>query len=187
MRSAICRLNFRPSCFECCRSANYSGLGSSVCGPLDVRFIAASNIDLQAAIDDGRFREDLFYRLNVVPIRLPALRERMEDIPSLADHFVNKVCEFEDLPVKRLTRDAMDRLIDYHWPGNVRQLENAIETAIALSGARSELVADDFRFPDTRCAGPLRCSWSRPSRYRNMDSTSSERWAASNARFWNRR
>jgi DNA-binding NtrC family response regulator len=130
-------------------------VGSSETVRVDVRFIAASNIDLQAAIDDGRFREDLFYRLNVVPIRLPALRERIEDIPSLAEHFVNKVCEFEDLPVKRLTRDAMERLLDYHWPGNVRQLENAIETAIALSGARSELVADDFRLPDTPVRRPV--------------------------------
>src|SRR5438105_7294276 len=100
-------------------------VGSSETVRVDVRFIAASNIDLQAAIDDGRFREDLFYRLNVVPIRLPAVRERMEDVPSLAEHFVKKVCEFEELQAKRLTRDAMDHLLDDSVPGNVRQLETA--------------------------------------------------------------
>jgi DNA-binding NtrC family response regulator len=123
-------------------------LGSSETIPVDVRVIAATNVDLQAKIEDGRFREDLFFRLNVVPLHLPALRERPGDIGLLAEHFVRKICQAEEQPVKRLTRLALLRLEDYAWPGNVRELENIIERAIAMSGEREELMPADFGLPN---------------------------------------
>lgn len=123
-------------------------LGSSETIAVDVRVIAATNVDLQAKIEDGRFREDLFFRLNVVPLHLPALRERPGDIGLLAEHFVRKICLAEEQPVKRLTRLALLRLEDYAWPGNVRELENIIERAIAMSGERDELMPADFGLPN---------------------------------------
>jgi len=122
-------------------------LGSSDSIPIDVRVIAATNADLLSKVEDGRFREDLYFRLNVVPIHLPPLRERNGDLPVLAQHFVEKICKIEDLPAKRLTRAAVIRLEQHHWPGNIRELENTIERAIALSGRRDELLPGDFLLP----------------------------------------
>jgi len=109
-------------------------LGSSETIHLDIRFVAATNCDLTERIEQGRFREDLYYRLNVVPLHMPPLRQRRCDIPFLALHFMKKVCRVEGFPLKALTPEAMARLCEYSWPGNVRQLENVIETAVALSG-----------------------------------------------------
>lgn len=122
-------------------------LGSSDTVRLDVRVVAASNVDLAERIREGSFREDLFYRLNVVPIRVPPLRDRPEDVPLLALHFVDKICRLEGIAPKEISRSALDRLSVYPWPGNVRQLENAVEMAIALSGDREELTAADFPLP----------------------------------------
>ncbi len=122
-------------------------LGSSESIPIDVRVIAATNADLLSKVEDGRFREDLYFRLNVVPIHLPPLRERNGDIPLLAQHFVEKLCRIEELPTKRLTSAAITRLEQHHWPGNIRELENTIERAIALSGRREELLPGDFLLP----------------------------------------
>ena len=119
-------------------------LGSSETVRVDVRVIAATNCDLERRIEEGKFREDLYYRLNVAPIEMPPLRSRRGDIPLLARHFVEKVCRAEALAVKRLTEDAVERLSAYGWPGNVRQLENAVEMAVALSGDRVALDAGDF-------------------------------------------
>src|SRR5262249_32253721 len=119
-------------------------LGSSETIRIDVRVVAATNCDLLARIEEGRFREDLYYRLNVVPLRMPPLRERAGDVPVLARHFVEKICRAENLPVKRLSPEAEERLCRYSWPGNVRQLENAIETAVALSDDRAVLLPMDF-------------------------------------------
>jgi DNA-binding NtrC family response regulator len=119
-------------------------LGSSETIKLDIRVIAATNCDLLDRIERSEFREDLYYRLNVVPLKMPPLRERPGDVPLLARHFVDKICRAEGLPAKRLTSEAEDRLCSYAWPGNVRQLENSIETAVALSGSRTLLVPADF-------------------------------------------
>jgi DNA-binding NtrC family response regulator len=129
-------------------------LGSSEMVKLDVRVVSATNANLEERIDRGRFREDLYYRLNVVPLQLPALRERAEDIPMLLDHFVEKVCRAEDLPRKRVAADALERLREYHWPGNVRQLENTVERAIALSGDRPMLHLGDFNLLARPTANP---------------------------------
>jgi DNA-binding NtrC family response regulator len=125
----------------------FQKLGSCETVRVDVRVVAAANCDLARRIEQGRFREDLFYRLNVVPIRMPPLRARPEDIPLLAAHFVEKICRLENLPAKQLTSEALRRLALHTWPGNVRELENAIEMAIALSGDRPSLHPADFPDP----------------------------------------
>ena len=100
---------------------------------VDVRIIAATNIDLRQMMEDGRFREDLYYRLHVITIRLPPLRERKDDIPLLVQHFLQKYGEENGKPALELAPDALDLLVDYDWPGNVRELENAIERAAVLT------------------------------------------------------
>jgi len=122
-------------------------LGSSESIPLDVRVVAASNSDLGEKMRLRSFREDLFYRLNVVPIQAPPLRDRLGDIPLLVQYFVEKVCRQEGLPPKNIARETIDRLCNYLWPGNVRQLENAVEMAIVLAGDRSDLYSGDFPMP----------------------------------------
>jgi DNA-binding NtrC family response regulator len=97
---------------------------------VDVRLIAATNRDLQQAIAEGRFREDLFYRINVVPVSLPPLRDRLSDIDSLVDHFIIKYNQRLSRNVKGISREALDRLKDYPWPGNIRELENFIERTV---------------------------------------------------------
>src|SRR3990172_5551038 len=99
---------------------------------VEVRLIAATNKDLEAAVGDGTLREDLFYRLNVIPIHLPALRERREDIPLLVAHFLQKYGKELGKEVKGISAEALPLLENYHWPGNIRELENAIERAIVL-------------------------------------------------------
>jgi transcriptional regulator with GAF, ATPase, and Fis domain len=128
----------------------FQRLGSSETIKVDIRVVAATNCDLPRRIEEGKFREDLYYRLNVVPIDMPPLRSRRDDIPMLAAHFVEKVCRVESMPPKMLTREALERLCEYSWPGNVRQLENAIEMAIALSEERHTLVPADFSLPAPR-------------------------------------
>jgi DNA-binding NtrC family response regulator len=122
----------------------FQRLGSSETISVDLRIIAASNANLARLVDEGKFREDLFYRLNVVPIRTPALRERMSDIPVLVEHLVEKICRLEQIPAKEVSPQGLWRLTEDPWPGNVRQLENALEAAIALSGERRILVPADF-------------------------------------------
>ncbi len=122
-------------------------LGSSETIKLDIRVVSATNCDLARRMEEGKFREDLYYRLNVVPIEMPPLRRRLEDVPLLAAHFVNTVCRAEGIPVKLLMRETLERLCDYSWPGNVRQLENMVEMAVALSGERRTLVPADFPLP----------------------------------------
>ncbi|HPL64864.1 MAG TPA: sigma-54 dependent transcriptional regulator [Syntrophales bacterium] len=99
---------------------------------VDVRIIAATNQDLEQAITEKRFREDLFYRLNVIPIHLPPLRERKVDIPILANHFLNKFCKMKRRSEKRISPECMNLLIRYAWPGNVRELENLIEMLVVM-------------------------------------------------------
>jgi len=100
---------------------------------VDVRIIAATNVDLRQQVKEGRFREDLFYRLNVITIDLPALRQRRNDIPLLVEFFIRKFAEENDKPPLRITPEALRPLMDYEWPGNVRELENVIERAVVLA------------------------------------------------------
>ena len=122
----------------------FERLGGSKTIHVDVRIIAATNQDLRAALEQGTFREDLYYRLNVVPISLPPLRERKEDIPYLLDHILTKFAGDAGNRMQLISQAAMEKLMAYHWPGNVRELENIIERSMVL--ARSETVeADDIR------------------------------------------
>jgi transcriptional regulator with PAS, ATPase and Fis domain len=100
---------------------------------IDVRIIAATNKNLEEMVTEKKFREDLFYRLNVVSLHLPPLRDRGEDIPLLADHFLRKYAAENKKPVSRISQEALDHLLLYEWPGNVRELENVIERAVTLS------------------------------------------------------
>jgi DNA-binding NtrC family response regulator len=125
----------------------FQRLGSSETIYTDIRVVAATNCDLVRRIEERRFREDLYYRLNVVPLAMPALRERVDDIPVLAAHLVEKICRVEEIGPKTISPAAVAELCRYSWPGNVRQLENAIEMAVALSADRRELTPDDFPLP----------------------------------------
>src|SRR5215210_2215553 len=109
-------------------------VGSSAPVPFDARIICATNRDLEKEVTDGRFREDLFYRLNVIEVHLPPLRERREDIPLLARHFITRTAHEQQREEKSVAQDAMSALINYAWQGNVRELQNAIERAFTLSG-----------------------------------------------------
>ncbi len=120
----------------------FERIGDSHTIKVDVRVVAATNSDLTRMVADGAFREDLYYRLNVIPVQIPPLRDRREDIPLLAQHFLDKFCRDIRPPVT-IAQEAMRRLMSFQWPGNVRQLENAIERAIAFGAPRGQIdVAD---------------------------------------------
>jgi two-component system, NtrC family, nitrogen regulation response regulator GlnG len=129
----------------------FQRVGSSETIRVDVRMIVAANVNLLDLVQQRRFREDLYYRLSVIPITVPPLRERREDIPLLANHFIAKVCSQENIAPRRLGPGALAKLRGFGWPGNVRQLENAVEMAVAFSGERELLVPSDF----TLTGGPL--------------------------------
>src|SRR5205085_6617322 len=122
----------------------FERLGSNKTRHIDVRVIAATNVDLRAALEQGTFREDLYYRLNVLPIDIPPLRERKADIPFLAGHFVKKLSNDLGSPVDGLSDGAIQKLLEYYWPGNVRELENVIERSIVLS-THPTLEAEDIK------------------------------------------
>jgi two-component system response regulator HydG len=110
-------------------------VGATDAIPVDTRLIAATNRDLDQDIKVGRFRSDLYYRLNVISIHLPPLRQRRDDIPVLAEHFLHRIAGIRKEPVKRLQPQALELLQEYQWPGNVRELENALERAIILTSS----------------------------------------------------
>ncbi|HEY0788912.1 MAG TPA: sigma-54 dependent transcriptional regulator, partial [Thermoanaerobaculia bacterium] len=125
--------------------------------PVDARVIAATNQDLQERIQKGTFREDLFYRINVIPISLPSLRQRREDIPLLAEHFITKCSTEMGMPPKHISVDAMKALERYAWPGNVRELENVIERSVALEASdllTTRSLPDAVVYGQTPSAGP---------------------------------
>jgi Response regulator containing CheY-like receiver, AAA-type ATPase, and DNA-binding domains len=122
----------------------FERLGSNKTRQIDVRILAATNRDLRAALEEGTFREDLYYRLNVVPLNIPPLRERKEDIPFLAEHFVQKLAVETGSTADSISEGAIKRLLEYHWPGNVRELENVIERSLVLAAGK-RLEAADIR------------------------------------------
>jgi two-component system response regulator AtoC len=132
----------------------FERLGSNKTRHIDVRVLAATNVDLRAALEQGTFREDLYYRLNVLPINIPPLRERKEDIPFLAEHFVKKLRKDLGTSAQSISEGAIQRLLEYHWPGNVRELENVIERSMVLATG-AVLEAGDIRLdlaPKSRIA-----------------------------------
>jgi DNA-binding NtrC family response regulator len=120
----------------------FERLGGTKTLKVDVRLIAATNRDLRAALEDGTFREDLYYRLNVVAIEIPPLRDHKEDIPALANFFLEKFSRESGKPVRNITPTAMKLLMDFHWPGNVRELENILERGVTLSSGTTLDAAD---------------------------------------------
>ena len=122
----------------------FERIGDSHTVKVDVRVISATNSDLARLVADGNFREDLFYRLNVIPVQVPPLRDRKEDIPLLVAHFVDKFRGESNAPPVTVSQSAMRRLMAFRWPGNVRQLENAVERAVAFAGGRAQLDESDL-------------------------------------------
>jgi DNA-binding NtrC family response regulator len=120
----------------------FERLGATKTLKVDVRLIAATNRDLRDALEDGTFREDLYYRLNVVAIDIPPLRDRKEDIPPLTDFFLDKFAHESGKPVRGITPQAMESLMSFHWPGNVRELQNIIERGVTLSSGEMLDAAD---------------------------------------------
>ncbi len=125
----------------------FERLGSNATRHIDVRVVAATNQDLRAALEQGTFREDLYYRLNVVPLNIPPLRDRKQDIPFLANHFVHKLAPETGCRVESITDAGMAKLMSYHWPGNVRELENVIERSLVMCSG-TELDAADIKLEE---------------------------------------
>ncbi|RLA83693.1 MAG: Fis family transcriptional regulator, partial [Deltaproteobacteria bacterium] len=125
-------LSLQPKVLRAIEYKEYEPLGSTRVEKADVRIIAATNRDLERMVREGKFREDLFWRLNVFKIELPPLRERREDIPLLVEHFIDKLNRKTQKGIKGISEEAMKILLDYHWPGNIRELQNAIEHAFVL-------------------------------------------------------
>jgi DNA-binding NtrC family response regulator len=136
--------NIQVKLLRVLQEREFERLGSNKTQHIDVRVVAATNRDLRAALEDGTFREDLYYRLNVVPIEIPPLRERKSDIPYLARHFVEKLAPESGNQVQGITDAAINKLMEYSWPGNVRELENVIERSIVMA-IGDKLDADNIR------------------------------------------
>jgi DNA-binding NtrC family response regulator len=134
------------------QSRQVQRVGGTKSIPVDVRVVAATNEDLKGKVERGEFREDLYYRLNVIPISIPALRDRRSDIPLLAGHFVAKYAHRNNLPAKEIAQEAMRLLMRHDWPGNVRELENAMEYATVMSAGRPRIDATDLPTELTRTA-----------------------------------
>jgi DNA-binding NtrC family response regulator len=141
--------NIQVKLLRILQERQFERLGSNTTRHVDVRVVAATNVDLREALEQGRFREDLYYRLNVVPINIPALRERKADIPFLAIHFVKKLSKELGSAAKEIAPGAIDRLLEHSWPGNVRELENTIERSLVLAGGET-LEASDIRIEAPR-------------------------------------
>ncbi|MDO5527662.1 MAG: sigma-54 dependent transcriptional regulator, partial [Prevotella sp.] len=132
----------------------FEPLGDSHTRQVNVRVVCATNADLPRLIEEGRFREDLYYRINLITVHLPPLRERKEDIPALAAYFINKQCEANALPPVTLSDDAVKRLKSFSYPGNIRQLKNIVERAVLMSG-KSVITAEDIELPTDTPHSPL--------------------------------
>ncbi len=145
-------LNLQSKLLRVIQEREFERVGSSATISVDVRIIATSNRNLKEYISAGRFREDLFYRLNVIPIYLPPLNERKEDVPVLTEHFIDKYNKENKKQVKGLSDAAMRLFMNYHWPGNVRELENLVERAVVTS--REEVLTEDD-FPVELAIGPM--------------------------------
>ena len=175
-RSATCRSKRRRGFCGCLQQGEYTTVGGRLPIKTDVRIIAATNRDLRQLISQGLFREDLYYRLNVVPMRLPPLRERVEDIPDLVRHFLRKA-EEDGLPAKRLEARRFELLKRYRWPGNVRELENVIRRlAVLHAGDTIPAAADGGR--TERTAAPSATALATTDTAASLARRSSAIWPA---------
>jgi transcriptional regulator with GAF, ATPase, and Fis domain len=142
-------IELQPKLLRVIQDGEFERLGSSRTIKVDVRIIAATNRNLKEQIQKGKFREDLYYRLNVFPITLPPLRQRTEDIPQLIRHFVAKYNAKIGKQIETVPNDTLDNLQKYRWPGNVRELESVIERAVIVSQGTTLNVMDHFDMPAT--------------------------------------
>jgi len=129
-------LEIQPKLLRVLQEREFERLGSGRTQQVDVRVIAATNQDLRRMVQEGKFRADLYYRLNVFPIELPPLRDRREDIPVLAEHFVQKFAERHRKPIDQIPYELMQALMNYDWPGNIRELQNLMERSVIVSSSR---------------------------------------------------
>ena len=143
-------LELQPKLLRVLQEQEFERLGSTYSRRVDVRIVAATNQDLAGRVAEKQFRMDLYYRLNVFPITLPPLRQRVEDIPMLVAHFVHKYGRRMSKQVSKITNDAMDTLIDYPWPGNIRELQSFVERAVILSRS------DVLQIPALPSSAPIR-------------------------------
>nr|MBC8414543.1 sigma-54-dependent Fis family transcriptional regulator [bacterium] len=125
------------------QESEFERVGGTKTIKVDVRLISATNKDLEQLVKDGKFREDLFYRLNVVNIVVPPMRERKEDIPLIAEYHLRKFCEIHNKRIRAISAGAMDMIMDYHWPGNIRELMNCIESAVVMT-IEDEITVDSL-------------------------------------------
>ena len=152
-RSTACRLSAQVKLLRFLQEKEYRQLGSARTRRADVRFISATNIDLEQAVKQGRFRRDLYYRLNIINFALPPLRERREDVPILVKHFIARYALEFNKEADQIAPDALQKLLLYDWPGNVRELQHVIERAVVFSRA-GILHTHDINLPETEAAPP---------------------------------
>ncbi|MEE9393636.1 MAG: sigma-54 dependent transcriptional regulator [Planctomycetota bacterium] len=145
-------IHLQPKILRVLQEREFEPVGSNEVVRVDVRVVAATNRDLKEMVEAGDFREDLFYRLNVIPMDLPPLRVRMEDLEPLAQHFLRKFCEQNGRELGPLSQEALARLASYEWPGNVRELENCMERAVVMARG-AQLQASDFALGSQRKDG----------------------------------
>jgi len=138
-------LSIQAKLLRALQERQFYPIGSEKTIEVNVRVIVATQKDLESHVEQGLFREDLFYRIHVIPINIPPLRERKEDIPPLVEHFLKKFSRQMKKEVKNLTPQAMQKLMLYEWPGNVRELENTIEYAAAIT--KQDVITEDFILP----------------------------------------
>lgn len=136
--------NMQVKLLRVLQEGTYLPVGATTPKKCDVRIVAATNRNLKEMMAKGEFREDLFYRINVISVQLPPLRERPEDIPLLAEHFLAKRCGEAGMPVKQLSKKTMEKMLDYPWPGNVRELENEIERLVVLAGDEKTILPESM-------------------------------------------
>ena len=146
-------LELRGKLLRVLQDGEFERLGSSLTIKVDVRVIAVTNRNLEALVREGRFREDLYYRLNVFPITVPPLRERSEDIPLLTRFFVEKTAKRLGRTIEFIPENVMKRLQEYPWPGNVRELQNVVERAVINSTEDKLRLVDDLRRADSKRDG----------------------------------
>jgi formate hydrogenlyase transcriptional activator len=150
-------LELQPKLLRVLQEREFERLGSTRTVRTDARLIAATNCDLKMMVDDRRFRSDLYYRLNVFPIRVPPLRERVEDIPLLVRHFVKHFSERNNRIIDTILPETMEALSRCHWPGNIRELQNVIERAVIITKGATLTVSVDELKPDARLKSSKSC------------------------------
>ena len=140
-------LELQPKLLRVIQDGEFERLGSSQTIKVDARIIAATNRNLEEEVRKGSFREDLWYRLNVFPITVPPLRDRMDDIPLLVDFYVKKIAKRMGKTIEIIPASVMNALQDYHWPGNIRELENVLERAVINSSGPKLRLVDELKKP----------------------------------------